>query len=160
MYKYLQFSSVQSLSRVRLCDSMNRSTPGLPVHHRLPEFTQTHVHWVSDSIQPSHPLSSPSPPAPNPSQHQSIFQWVNSSHEDRNSFHYPLITFSIPFIRLSSICQHCWSLDSFQNAACFHDSLHGDLSVHAPLFIWNTFISLFNHFPCLPSAIILLHFMT
>ena len=57
-----------------LCDPMNRSTPGLPVHHQLPEFTQTHVHRVSDAIQPSHPLSSPSPPAPNPSQHQSLFQ--------------------------------------------------------------------------------------
>ena len=54
---------------------MNRSTPGLPVHHQLPEFTQTHVHGVGDAIQPSHPLSSPSPPAPNPSQHQSLFQW-------------------------------------------------------------------------------------
>ena len=57
-----------------LCDPMNRSTPGLHVHHQLPEFTQTHVHRVSDAIQPSHPLSSPSPPAPNPSQHQSLFQ--------------------------------------------------------------------------------------
>ena len=76
-----QFSSVQLLSRVRLCDPMNRSTPGLPGHHQLPEFTQTHVHRVSDVIQPSHPLSFPSPPAPNPSQHQSLFQWVNSSHE-------------------------------------------------------------------------------
>ena len=57
-----------------LCDPMNRSTPGLPVHHHLPEFTQTHVHRVSDAIQTSHPLSSPSPPAPNPSQHQSLFQ--------------------------------------------------------------------------------------
>ena len=64
-----------------LCDPMNLSTPGLPVHHKLPEFTQTHVHRVSDAIQPSHPLSSPSPPAPSPSQHQSLFQWVNSSHE-------------------------------------------------------------------------------
>ena len=64
-----------------LCDPMNRSTPGLPVHHQLPEFTQTHVHRVSDAIQPSHPLSSPSPLAPNPSQHQSLFQWVNSLHE-------------------------------------------------------------------------------
>ena len=73
--------SDQSLSRVRLCDSVNRSTPGLPVHHQLPEFTQTHVHRVSDAIQPSHHLSSPSPLAPNPSQHQSLFQWVNSSHE-------------------------------------------------------------------------------
>ena len=70
----VQFSSVQSLSRVRLCDPMNHSTPGLPVHYQLPEFTQTHVHRVSDAIQPSHPRSSPSPPAPNPSQHQSLFQ--------------------------------------------------------------------------------------
>ena len=57
-----------------LCDPMNHSTPGLPVHHQLPEFTQTHIHRVSDAIQPSHPLSSPSPPAPNPSWHQSLFQ--------------------------------------------------------------------------------------
>ena len=60
---------------------MNRSMPGLPVHHQLLEFTQTHVHQDSDDIQPSHPLLFPSPPAPNPSQHQSLFQWVNSSHE-------------------------------------------------------------------------------
>ena len=70
----IQFSSVQSLSRVRLCDPMSCRTPGLPVHHQLPELTQTHAHPVSDAIQPSHPLSSPSPPAPNPSQHQSLFQ--------------------------------------------------------------------------------------
>ena len=60
---------------------MNHSTPGLPVHHQLPEFTQTHAHQDNDTIQPSHPLSSPSPPAPKPSQHQGLFQWVNSSHE-------------------------------------------------------------------------------
>ena len=65
-------------SSVRLCDPMNRSMPGLPVHHQLPKFTQTHVRQVSDAIQPSHPLSSPSP-APNPSQHQGLFQWVNSA---------------------------------------------------------------------------------
>ena len=76
----VQFSSVAQL-RPTLCDPMNQSTPGLPVHHQLPEFTQTHVHWVGDDIQPSHPLSSPSPPAPNPSQHQGIFQWVSSSYE-------------------------------------------------------------------------------
>ena len=74
------FSSVaQSCST--LCNPINCSMPGLPVHHQLPEFTQTHVHQVGDAIQPSHPLSSPSPPAPNPSQHQDLFQWVNSSHE-------------------------------------------------------------------------------
>ena len=67
-----QFSSVAQ-SCPTLCDPMNRSTPGLSVHHQLPEFTQTHVHRVSDAIQPSHPLLSPSPPA-NPSQHQSLFQ--------------------------------------------------------------------------------------
>ena len=74
IFSSVQFSSVQSLSRVRLCRPMNCSTPGLPVHHQLPEFTQTHVHRVGDAIQSSHPLSSPSPPAPNPSQHQSLFQ--------------------------------------------------------------------------------------
>ena len=72
-YISIQFSSVTQ-SCPTLCDTMNRSTPGLPVHHQLPEFTQTHVHGVSGAIQPSHPLSSPSPPAPNPSQHQSLFQ--------------------------------------------------------------------------------------
>ena len=75
----VQFNSVAQ-SCPTLCDPMNRSTPGLPVHHQLPEFTQTHIHRVSDAIQPSHPLSSPSPRAPNPSQHQSL-QWVNSLHE-------------------------------------------------------------------------------
>ena len=69
----VQFSSVAQ-SCTTLCDPMNCSTPGLPVHHQLPEFTQTHVHRVSDAFQPSHPLLSPSPPAPNPSQHQSLFQ--------------------------------------------------------------------------------------
>ena len=76
----VQFSSVAQ-SCPTLCNPMNRSTPGLPVHHQLPEFTQTNVHCVSDAIQPSHPLSSTSPPALNPSQHQGLFQWVNSSHE-------------------------------------------------------------------------------
>ena len=60
---------------------MDCSMPGLPVHHQLPEFTQTHVHWVSDAIQPSHPLSSPSPPAFNLSQHQGLFKWDSSSHQ-------------------------------------------------------------------------------
>ena len=76
----VQFSSVAQSCPTR-CDPMNRSMPGLPVHHQLPEYTQTHVHWVSDAVQPSHPLSSPSPPALNPSQHHSLFQWVNCSHE-------------------------------------------------------------------------------
>ena len=62
-------------------DPMNCSTPGLPVHHQLPEPTQIHVHWVSDAIQPSHPLSSPSPPALNLSQHKGLFKWVSFSHQ-------------------------------------------------------------------------------
>ena len=77
---WAQFSSVAQ-SCPTLCDPMNHSKPGLPVHHQLPEFTQTHIHRVNDAIQPSHPLSSPSPPAPKASQHQSLFLWVNSSHE-------------------------------------------------------------------------------
>ena len=76
----VQFSSVAQ-SCPTPCDPMNRRTPGLPVHHQLPEFTQTHVHRVGDAIQPSHPLLSPSPSTPNPSQHQGLFQWVNSLHE-------------------------------------------------------------------------------
>ena len=76
----VEFSAVTQ-SCPTLCDPVNCSTPGLPVHHQLPEFTQTHLHRVGDAIQPSHPLPSPSPPVPNPSQHQSLFQWVKSSHE-------------------------------------------------------------------------------
>ena len=85
---------------------MNRSTPGLPVHHQLPEFTQIHVHRVGDVIQPSHPLLSPSPPAPIPSQHQGLFQWVSSLHHvakvlefqlQHQSFHW---TFRTDFFRI------------------------------------------------------------
>ena len=75
----VQFSSVAQLCPT-LCDPMDCSTPGLPVHHQLPEFTQTHVHWVGDAIQPSHPLSSPSLPALNFSQHQGLSKWVSASH--------------------------------------------------------------------------------
>ena len=85
MYEECNMETVQLSSVAQscptLCDPMNHSTPGLPVHHQLPEFTQTHVHRVSDAIQPSHPRSSPSPPAPNPSQHQGLFQGVSSSHQ-------------------------------------------------------------------------------
>ena len=76
----VQFRSVTQLC-LTPCDPVNCSTPGLPVHQQFLEFTQTHIHWVRDAIQPSHPLLSPSPPAPDPSQHQSLFQWVNSLHE-------------------------------------------------------------------------------
>ena len=76
-----QFSSIQSLSHVRLCDPMNHRMPGLPVHHQTPESTQTHVHWVGDAIQPSHPLSSPLlPPSIFPSI-RVFFRWGSSSHQ-------------------------------------------------------------------------------
>ena len=76
----IQFSSVAQ-SCLTLCDPMNPRTPGLPVHNQLPESTQTHVHWVGDAFQPSHPLSSPFPPTLNLSQHQGLFQWVSSLHQ-------------------------------------------------------------------------------
>ena len=79
-HEMYQFSSVAQSCPI-LWDPMSQSTSGLLVHHQLPEFTQTHVQWVGKAIQPSHPLSFPSPPALNPSQHQGLFQWINSSHE-------------------------------------------------------------------------------
>ena len=91
-----QFSSVTQ-SCLTLCDPMNRSTPCLPVHHQLPESIQTHVHWVSDAIQPSHSLSSPSPPAPNPSQHQGLFQWAFHIRWPK----YWSFSFSISLLRVS-----------------------------------------------------------
>ena len=116
---------------------MNRSTPGLPVHHQLLEFTQTHVHRVSDAIQPSYPLSSPSPPAPNPSQHQSLFQWVNSSHRwpkywsfsfsiSPSKEHPGLISFRIDWLdllavqgTLKSLLQHHSSKESVLRRSAF-----------------------------------------
>ena len=78
--KSVQLSTVPQ-SCPTLCNPMDHSTPGLSVHHQLPEFTQTHIHWVGDAIQPSHLLSSPSPPAFNLSQQQGLFKWVSSSHQ-------------------------------------------------------------------------------
>ena len=86
----IQFSSVQFSHSVmsNSLQPMNRSTPGFPVHPQLPQFTQTHVHWVSDAIQPPHPLSSPSPPVLNLSQHQGLFKWVSSLHQVAKSFNW------------------------------------------------------------------------
>ena len=94
-YEY-QFSSVAQ-SCPTLCDPMNHSMPGLPVHYQLPEFTQTHVHWVGDAIQPSHPLSSPSPPALNLSQHQGLFKWVRPSHQVAKVLEFQLQHQSFPY---------------------------------------------------------------
>ena len=82
-YVIYGISSVSSVAQscLTLCDPMDCSTPGFPVHHQLSEFTQTLVHWVGDAIQPSHPLSSPSPPTFSLSQHQGLFKWVDLSHQ-------------------------------------------------------------------------------
>ena len=92
LLSFRKFSSVLSLSCVRLCDPMDCSTSGFPVHHQLPKLAQTHVHWVSDAIQPSHPLTSPSPSAFSLSPHQGLLQWVSSSQQvvtglEKVSFH-------------------------------------------------------------------------
>ena len=111
----VHFSSVAQLCPT-LYDPMNCSTPGLPVHHHLPKFTQTHVHQVSDAIQPSHPLSSPSPPAPNPSQHQSLFPNESTLHMRWPKYwsfsfsiippkeHPGLISFRMDWLDLLSVC--------------------------------------------------------
>ena len=93
----VQFSSVTQ-SCLTLCDPMDCSTPGLPVYRQLPEFTQTHVPWVSDAIQPSHPLSSPSPPAFNLPQHQGVFQWVSSSNKVAEVLEFQLQLLSFQWI--------------------------------------------------------------
>ena len=132
--RYLRISSIQSLSRVRLCDPMNCSTPGLPVHHQLPEFTQTYVHQVSDAIQPSNLLSPPCPPAPNPSHHQRLFNestlrmrwpkyWSFSFSIIPSKQHLGLISFRMDWLdllavqgTLKSLLQH-YSLKSINSSA-------------------------------------------
>ena len=106
---YVQFSSVTQ-SCPTLCNPMNCSMPGLPVHHQLPESIQTHVHLVGDATEPSHPLSSPSPPAPNPSQPQGLFQWVNSLHQ---------VAKVLKFGTLSHLLQHHSSKASISQCSAF-----------------------------------------
>ena len=110
IFMTVQFSSVAQLCPT-LCDPMNRTTPGLPVHYQLPESTQTHVHWVGDAIQPSHPLLSPAPLAFNLSQHQGLLKWVSSSHQvakilefQHQSFqHSGLISFRMDWLDLLAV---------------------------------------------------------
>ena len=104
---------------------MNRSTPGLPVQHQLLEFPQIHVHQVSDAIQPSHPLSSPSPPAPNPSQHQSLFQWVNCSHEVAKDGKFCYVysnSFGFPFFRVLPLPRNVEFLQSCGSQTVVHQN--------------------------------------
>ena len=114
-FSSVQFSSVAQ-SCPNLCDPINCSTPGLPVHHQLLEFTQTHVHRVGDSIQPSHPLSSPSPPAPDPSQHQSLFQWVNCSHEVAKVLEFQLQHQSFQWTPRTGVVSPCSPRDSQESS--------------------------------------------
>ena len=131
--RIVQFSAVAQACPT-LCDPMNRSTPGLPVHHHLPEFTQTHVHRVGDAIQPSHPLSSPSPPAPNPSQHQSFFNestlrmrwpkyWSFSFNISPSNEHPGLVSFRMDWLdlqgTLKSLLQHHSSKASILRRSAF-----------------------------------------
>ena len=120
------FSSVHQ-SCPTLCDPMNCSTPGLPVHHHLPEFTQTHVHWVSDAIQPSHPLSSPSPPAFNLSQHQGLLNesalhirwpkyWSFSFNISPSNEHPGLISFRMDWLGLLAVQGTLESLLQYHNS--------------------------------------------
>ena len=163
-----QFSSVTQLC-LTLCDPMDCSTPGLAVHHQLPEFTQTHVHWVGDAIQPSYPLSSSSPPAPNPSQHQSLFQWVKSLNEvakywsfsfsiSPSNKHPGLISFRMDWLdllavhgTLKSLLEHYSSKASiFQHSSFLHSptltSIHDQWKNHSldqVDFCWQSNVSAF-----------------
>ena len=136
----LQFSSVTQLC-LTLYDSMNHSTPGLPVHHQLPEFTQTHAHQIGDTIQPSHPLSSPSPPAPNPSQHQGLFHestlrmwwpkcWCFSFSISRSNEHPGLISFRMDWLDLLAVQGTLLSLGLLQ-----HHSSKASILRHSAFFI-------------------------
>ena len=110
--KYTLFNKVQFSSVVQscptLCDPMNRSTPGLPVHHQLLEFTQTHVRWVSDAMQSSHPLLSPSPPALNLSQHQGLFKWVSCSYQVAKVLEFQLQHQSFQWTPMTDLLRMNW----------------------------------------------------
>ena len=105
-----QFSLVAQ-SCPTLCDPMDCSMPGFPIHHQHPELARTHVHWVGDAIQPSHPLSSPSPPAFNLSQHQGLFQWVSSSHRVAKVLEFQLQDQSFQWIFRTDFLQD-WPVES------------------------------------------------
>ena len=122
----VRFSSVQSLSHVRLCDSMDCSTPGLPVHHQLPELTQTHVRWVGDAIQPFHPLSPPSPPALNLFQHQGVWDdYVLSLKTVLSSLLLGWGGLKLSFDQwdLGEVCWRCLDKFCFSNTDLAHSSL-------------------------------------
>ena len=126
----VQFSSAAQ-SCPTLCNPMNCSTPGLPVHHQLPELTQTHVHWVGDAIQPSHPLSSPSPPAPNPSQHQSLFQWVKRNANQNYSKVIVITSLVAQLVKNLPAMQETW----VRSLGC-EDPLGKEKATHYSILTW------------------------
>ena len=149
----IYFSSVAQ-SCLTLCDPMEFSTPGFPVHHQLPEPTQTHVHLVNDAIQLSYPLSSPSSPAPNPSEHQSLFQWVSSSNQwpKYRSFSFS-ISSSNEYSRLISFRMDWLDLLAVQGtlkSLLQHHSSKASVLWHSAFFIMAIFkyVIKLKSFPC------------
>ena len=135
---------------------MNRSTPGLPVHHQLQEFTQTHVHRVDDAIQPSHPLSSPSPPALNFSQHQGLFKWVSSSHQVAKVLEFQLQHQSFQWTSRTGVHfhpEHSFKMDWLALLAVQgtlksllqHPSSKASILQHSAFFIVPTLTSIHDH---------------
>ena len=140
----VHFSSVAQ-SCPTVCDPMNRSTPDLPVHHQLPESTQTHVHQVGDTIQPSHPMSSPSPPAFNPSQHQGLFKWVSSPHQVAKVLEFQLQHQSLQWTPRTDLLQ-----DGLVGSPCSPGTLKGLLQHHSSKAINSSVLS-FLYSPTLIS---------
>ena len=129
---------IQSLSCVQLCNPTDCSTPGFTVLHHLLELAQTHVHWDSDAIQPSHPLSPPSPPAFNLSQHQGLFQWVSSSHQVTEVLEFQLQHQSFQCSGLISFMMDWLDLLAVQGTVrslCQHNSLKASIFQHSAVFI-------------------------
>ena len=143
----MQLSSVQFNSVTQSCptlwDRMDCSTPGFPIHHQLPEFTQIHVHWVSDAIQPSHSLSSPSLPAFNLSQHQGLFRWVSSSYREGNDnplqyscLENPMDGGACGLQSMGSLrVGHDWTTSLFTFTFHFH-VLEKEMATHSSVLAW------------------------
>ena len=129
-HKFLSQVSSVAQSCPTLRGPMNRSTPGLPVRHRLPKFTQTHVYRVCDAIQPSHPLLSPSPPAPSPSQHRGLFQWVNSLHEVAKVLEFQWFPITLTGWAWHLLLQHCFPVSRRMGIALQQWSLLITREVH------------------------------
>ena len=140
LMNYDQFSSFTQ-SCLTLCDPMDCSTPGFPSHHQLPELTQTHIHWVCDAFQPSHPLSSPSPPAFNLSQHWGLFQWASSSHQVAKVLEFQLKhqsfqwIFRTDFLYDGLVWSSCWDSQGTLKSLLQHHSSKVSIPWHSAFFI-------------------------